>query len=314
MRQAVVFAALSFFTSSAFAQITQFPSSRLPWPTPGQTTTTPTAQLQTTTPVPVRVIATETAAAANKESRSNDSSMQSQLAQMLSNFGQGGMGGTGNASGSTGAGRGTASAGAMYGGGSGSVDMRSCGEKSADPTALETLFLCADRKLSAASNSKAALVDVDQKVMFIVDRNTKRVEGCVNIATGKSTGAGTGQTPTGMMITGPHNGPKYQSNADGTVQDCVGLKGTDPETIKRSANGVVMHKAHGRAGTAGTAGCIGVEDAKFDAIKDILYGSDKSPKSSAIFIHDKYSRAECNGTGREGSNMNQLPSNSNTGQ
>ncbi len=103
------------------------------------------------------------------------------------------------------------------------ADLRDCGDKKPDLNALDTMISCANRKLSMASNAKGALVDVDQKVMFIVNRGTREVEGCVNISTAKSTGAGIGQTPLGMMITGSHDGGKYQSNADGTSADCIGL-------------------------------------------------------------------------------------------
>lgn len=177
------------------------------------------------------------------------------------------------------------------------LGMQTCQGKQADPTALQTMLECSNRKLSMASNAVGGLVDVDQKVMFIVNRASGLVTGCVKISTGKSTGDDKGQTPVGMMITRSHNGPKYQSNADGTEADCVGLQGTDPETIKRASNGVVMHKAHGMAGLPSTAGCIGIEDSDFDKVKDLLYGSDSSPKRSAIYIHTQNSREKCDGGG-----------------
>lgn len=180
-------------------------------------------------------------------------------------------------------------------GGSGDLGMRSCGSAVADPNAMNTMIECANRKLSMASNDKAALVDYDQKVMFIVDRASKTVTGCVQVSTGKDTGSGKGDTPVGMMITGPHKGAKYQSNADGTAADAIGLRGTDPSTIARTDRGVVIHKAHGGAGTNSTLGCIGIEDSQFDKIKEILYGSDANPKKSAIFVHDKNSREKCDG-------------------
>lgn len=189
----------------------------------------------------------------------------------------------------------------ISGASSGDIGMRSCGSKTADQNAMNTMIECANRKLSMASNAEAALVDYDQKVMFIVNRATKTVTSCVSISTGKSTGAGQGQTPVGFMLTGSHKGPKYQSSATGTASDCIGLKGTDPETIARASNGVVIHKAHGGAGTSSTLGCIGIEDSQFDKVKEILYGTDSNPKQSAVFIFDQTSRNKCDGGYQPGS-------------
>lgn len=171
--------------------------------------------------------------------------------------------------------------------------MQSCGSAVADPTALQSLLECSKKHLSVSANSKAALVDVDQKVMFIVDRNTGLVEECAEVSTGKGTGDQKNQTPTGMLITRPHHGARYQSNADGTEADGIGLAGTDRETSVRAAAGVILHKSHGREGTNATAGCVGIANDRFDRIKQLLYGSDSNYKRSAVFIHDKNTREKC---------------------
>lgn len=294
MIKAIFTISLALTGLAAHAQTTLFPgrSPRAAWadpvnPLPANSTLL--NQTQGTVPKKYQVDAANEAAAAN------GGGGESGFQKMLSGLFDGGAGGAG-AGGGSGRSPSASSTSSIF---AGNVDMRSCGSKVADKTALNTMIECGNRKLSMASNPIGALVDFDQKVMFIVNRASGTVTGCVDISTGPTIGSETCQMPVGMMITGPHHGGKYDSSGSGQG-DCVGLQGTDPMTQKRAANGVVIHPAHGLAGQRKTCGCVGVKDEEFQKVSDMLYGSDASPKKSAVFIYDKNSREKCDGGERSG--------------
>lgn len=194
------------------------------------------------------------------------------------------------------------------------TSMETCdGNQRPDATAMQTALDCAKR--ANVNGNMLALVDGDRKLMHIIDRNdtsfaAKPVK-CVRISTGRN-GFGTsyGQSPRGLMITGPHAG-NYNSNADGQRNDCVGLKGTDPETRTRESNGVIMHPAHGGAGSNSTLGCIGVEDKFWSDVKKTLYGPEH--KQSAVFIFTKETREKCSAGQGSGDRVPAASGGGNTG-
>lgn len=236
-----------------------------------------------------------------KEDANGSAASRNQMPQMPQMPNMGGMGGGG--AGGAGSRRPTSDdiSGSGRDGSVSDAAIKDCGSSRPDPTALQTALECVNKKLSVVSTDKMALADTDGKIMFIIDRQTKQAVGCVQISTGKNgKGDGYGQTPLGLVITGPHNGARYQSSASGTERDAIGLTGTDANTKVRTDNGVVMHKAHGSAGRNSTLGCIGVEDSQFDAVKRELYGSDSNPKRSPVFIYDRNSREKCSSDGKGG--------------
>ena len=213
------------------------------------------------------------------------------LGNMLNGLGSGGAGGSGARGSGDAAGGGPGGSGEGSSGGGAGVD--NCPGAWPDPAALQNMLKCT-KGLSQATNRLAGLVDIDKKVMFIIDRSGGgKVVKCVPISTGKNGAGGSyGQTPTGCMITTSHHGD-YQSSATGTQKDCIGLAGTDSLTKSREAAGVIMHKAHGGAGGSTTLGCIGVKDGEFDQIKEMLYGSDSSQKRSVVCAFNAQTKTEC---------------------
>lgn len=131
-------------------------------------------------------------------------------------------------------------------------------------TMLRNFQTCLGQKSSAVKSYKSLVMDAESRIGYVVSPDGDILD-CYTITIGSggignSTASGTRQTETGFFYSQFHGGSKYQTNNPNYERKSIGIG---------EPNGKVLHSDHQNRSTWG---CIGIEQAKWKRIFDMMSG------------------------------------------
>ena len=131
-------------------------------------------------------------------------------------------------------------------------------------TMLKNFHTCLSQKSSVVKTYKSLVMDAESRIGYVVSADGDILD-CYTITVGSggignATRSGTRQTETGFFYSQFHNGDKYQTNNPNYERKSIGIG---------EPNGKVLHSDHQNRSTWG---CIGIEQAKWKRIFDMMSG------------------------------------------